>query len=266
MPRSHTLFTRPTTVRTAASCHLLILVSVTSRRVRSALIYNVLAALQLSASPSVRATGTLEAHIIPRITFGISALDGLLETDLFIELDAKAAMELDLEATLNPTFPSSSAGATPSLLPVNSGVDTLQSELSALETAGSATVQAASTATPTGTPFPSSVFSDYFAPAPAGRGMGGAAGRTLHADDYYGRDGHRSSVASLVHFARAQEVARQHARRDELDVSFGGCFDISVGLNATAGAEASAGPFSDDFTTSLFGRDFDLFKVGIPAP
>lgn len=55
-------------------------------------------ALTLSVSPSVKATGTLEAHIIPSLNLGISALGDIVEAKVFLELDANAKLILELEA------------------------------------------------------------------------------------------------------------------------------------------------------------------------
>ncbi|KAJ7113649.1 hypothetical protein C8R44DRAFT_741233 [Mycena epipterygia] len=55
--------------------------------------------LKLSASPSVQATGTLTAHLIPTLNFGISALGGKGQANLFAALDTSAALVLSLDAS-----------------------------------------------------------------------------------------------------------------------------------------------------------------------
>lgn len=55
-------------------------------------------ALKLSVSPSVKATGTVEAHLIPSINLKVSALGDIVEAGIFLELDASANMKLSLEA------------------------------------------------------------------------------------------------------------------------------------------------------------------------
>ncbi|KAI0689061.1 hypothetical protein BC835DRAFT_1418822 [Cytidiella melzeri] len=52
--------------------------------------------LALSANPSVSATGTLQANVIPAVLFGINALDGLAEVDVELDLDAYAELDLTL--------------------------------------------------------------------------------------------------------------------------------------------------------------------------
>ncbi|KAF9474083.1 hypothetical protein BDN70DRAFT_340803 [Pholiota conissans] len=54
--------------------------------------------LKLSASPSASASGTLEAHLIPSLNLGISALEDTVSATIFLELDASAAMTLSAQA------------------------------------------------------------------------------------------------------------------------------------------------------------------------
>ncbi|KAK0472756.1 hypothetical protein IW261DRAFT_1343360 [Armillaria novae-zelandiae] len=48
--------------------------------------------LKLSVSPAANATGTIEAHLIPRLNLGVSALGDTLKANVFVELDAHAAL------------------------------------------------------------------------------------------------------------------------------------------------------------------------------
>ncbi|KAJ7585204.1 hypothetical protein C8J56DRAFT_788976 [Mycena floridula] len=56
--------------------------------------------LKLSVSPNVKATGSVEAHLIPSLNLGISALDDVAKATVFLNLDASATMELTLDAKL----------------------------------------------------------------------------------------------------------------------------------------------------------------------
>ncbi|PSR71292.1 hypothetical protein PHLCEN_2v12806 [Hermanssonia centrifuga] len=76
--------------------------------------------LQLSAAPSVSMDGSIEAHIIPTILFGINALDGLAEANINLDLDAYA--ELELEFKESPGSLSGCTGVTTGFN-VNAGVD-----------------------------------------------------------------------------------------------------------------------------------------------
>ncbi|KAH9475770.1 hypothetical protein JR316_0011329 [Psilocybe cubensis] len=54
--------------------------------------------LKLSASPNAKATGTLEAHLIPSLNLGLSALNDVAKASIFVELDGSASLTLGLEA------------------------------------------------------------------------------------------------------------------------------------------------------------------------
>ncbi|KAI0345976.1 hypothetical protein BDW22DRAFT_936994 [Trametopsis cervina] len=60
--------------------------------------------LQLSADPSVSATGSISAHVIPAVLFGINALDGLANADVELDLDAYAELDLTLSMTAQKAF------------------------------------------------------------------------------------------------------------------------------------------------------------------
>jgi len=45
----------------------------------------------------VNATGTLEAHLIPSLNIGLSALGGVVDATVFLNLDASATMKLGLQ-------------------------------------------------------------------------------------------------------------------------------------------------------------------------
>jgi len=56
--------------------------------------------LQLSIAPNVAAVGRLEAHLIPSINLGISALGDTAAATIFLNADASVGLELSLKATL----------------------------------------------------------------------------------------------------------------------------------------------------------------------
>ncbi|TDL21134.1 hypothetical protein BD410DRAFT_868623 [Rickenella mellea] len=60
--------------------------------------------LKLSVSPQVSSKGTIEAHVIPTINFGITALGGkAASATVFLNVDASAALTLTLNAQANAT-------------------------------------------------------------------------------------------------------------------------------------------------------------------
>lgn len=84
--------------------------------VLSLILRNMCVALQLSVSPSVASKGVVEAHLVPKLDLGISALGGA-EATVFVELDSSASATLTLNgkanvgATLEDNQASTSAGA-----------------------------------------------------------------------------------------------------------------------------------------------------------
>jgi hypothetical protein len=56
-------------------------------------------ALTLSASPDVKATGTIAVHLIPSLNVGISALGNKAKADVVLALDTSASLKLSLEAS-----------------------------------------------------------------------------------------------------------------------------------------------------------------------
>src|ERR1700712_3201488 len=72
-------------------------------------------ALKLSVSPSVKATGTVEAHFIPSLNLKVSALGDVVEAGIFLELDASAEMTLSLEAQAEGSLTIDKAKAAPAV-------------------------------------------------------------------------------------------------------------------------------------------------------
>ncbi|KAJ7474872.1 hypothetical protein FB451DRAFT_1088510 [Mycena latifolia] len=55
--------------------------------------------LTLSASPNVKATGTVSAHLIPSLNLGVSAFGNIVKAQAFLALDTFASLKLSLEAS-----------------------------------------------------------------------------------------------------------------------------------------------------------------------
>ncbi|KAJ8519111.1 hypothetical protein ONZ45_g3930 [Pleurotus djamor] len=76
--------------------------------------------LKLSVDQSISVKGSIEAHLIPRVEFGISALKGLAKATVFLDLDASATLSLDLNehasasTILHSSASSSATSSTPS--------------------------------------------------------------------------------------------------------------------------------------------------------
>ncbi|KAJ7118052.1 hypothetical protein C8R44DRAFT_878693 [Mycena epipterygia] len=99
--------------------------------------------LKLSASPSVQATGTLTAHLIPTLNFGISALSGKGQANLFAALDTSAALVLSLDASAQiSTTSTNSTTSANSTTDTNSITDTNSTAFAPLSSAVSTAAKA----------------------------------------------------------------------------------------------------------------------------
>ncbi|KAF8488680.1 hypothetical protein JB92DRAFT_3148213 [Gautieria morchelliformis] len=102
--------------------------------------------LQLSADPSVDVSGTVTAHIIPRVDFGVDLFSGTGQASVFIDADVSASLNLDVtaQATVdnNSVETSSTDSATSPTAAVTNTTDTAASTT---DTATSTTDTATST-------------------------------------------------------------------------------------------------------------------------
>ncbi|ESK93406.1 hypothetical protein Moror_1817 [Moniliophthora roreri MCA 2997] len=83
--------------------------------------------LKLSVTPSVASKAVVEGHIIPTLQFGVSALGGIAEAVIFVDLDASAAVTLSLNASAsvstNITTPVETQANVTGCLDVGTGLD-----------------------------------------------------------------------------------------------------------------------------------------------
>lgn len=58
-------------------------------------------ALQISVGATGEANGTVVAHVIPTLNFGVSALSNIVSANVFLEVDTSATMILNIDGTGN---------------------------------------------------------------------------------------------------------------------------------------------------------------------
>jgi len=95
---------RVTIVRAAGVCYLL-------NRVDGFLLSRD-KALTLSTQANIDVTGSVTAHIIPRVDFGIDIGDGLLQASVFLKMDLGARLDMQLHADTTITKTSGGSNAT----------------------------------------------------------------------------------------------------------------------------------------------------------
>ncbi|KAF9033940.1 hypothetical protein BDZ89DRAFT_1130813 [Hymenopellis radicata] len=249
--------------------------------------------LQLSVSPSVEATGTLEAHLIPSINIGISVLGDIVDASVFLELDAKAALTLELEASANGTVVVdngvSSGNATESVRANSSDVSvtarsdgnaTVSSAVGAYEGARASSEASVSSRATVSSQYSTGAQESATVDAPSAEERRGASYGNYFmargdaelteesaASSYDDSSYKRSSGPALVHAARGAErpallstIDTRNVTTDG-DASFGGCFTVSAGFNVNIGAEGTFfGIFDASVSKTLFGQDFQIYQ------
>jgi hypothetical protein len=199
------------------------------------------AAISLSLAPDVSAEGTVAVHVLPSVNFGLKALGGIAEAEVFLDIDAEATLDVtvDASANLGKTVGGSGAHPTTKASPAKSsskgkGVATSKPKSSAQPKAKATTTKAVgakktaapkstpkkTTAKPKSTPKPKPKAMPKPAPSKGGKGKRGAS---------------------------AQVSA---------------CVDISAGVSANVGATGSFFDlFQDTKQIALFSKNFDIFQV-----
>ncbi|KAF9466288.1 hypothetical protein BDZ94DRAFT_1306284 [Collybia nuda] len=252
--------------------------------------------LKLSVSPSVKAIGTVEAHLIPSLNLKLSALGDIVNAGIFLELDTSADMKLSLEAqaqgTLNlprasvPTIQGRNhlTGAAPTTLlavPMESLMQPVQQTSSSAKgpmvhasavtndqehqnsTAKISTMPLKSTSTGMET-------GKHAMPTTSGRAndmnptstarMGGT---TMMVDT--SRSMMKTGSVSATNSATPPQVTTDGkgsaAPTKDINGSFGGCIEIGAGLDVNAGADADFfGLFDPSTKVNLFTKKFQIFK------
>ncbi|KAF8171161.1 hypothetical protein K438DRAFT_1982156 [Mycena galopus ATCC 62051] len=198
--------------------------------------------LQLSASPSVQATGTLTAHLIPTINLGISAIGGKASATVFLALDTSASLVLSLDAsaritgTIGDNSTSSAAVSSVEATATSSATDSSNTTTAATNSiinvaATTTSAEAASTASANATDSSSS-----------------AAGPSTTIANATATDSSVNATATAP-VVDPSASALAGTRRDNTTTSaaFGGCVQVNAGLAVNAGAQGDFfGLFNDD--------------------
>ncbi|PBK81699.1 hypothetical protein ARMGADRAFT_1020065 [Armillaria gallica] len=245
--------------------------------------------LKLSVGTAINATGTIEAHLIPRLNLGLSAFVGTAEANVFLELDASATLNLELDATAeaNATIGngSTSTDASSATLTTSELASTTASV--AAGTASVSTAESSSTtesdsqvssvnATSLDTPTTSSVLivptssvdnaTDTSIPTPSTAAISVSETASILNRKRRSRP---TSIAEAVYAARSAEPSDtpSPASINDLSVStgtngnVGGCFSVNSELDVNIGAEGNFfGIIKDGVSVTLFNTDFELFK------
>ncbi|KAF8877432.1 hypothetical protein BD779DRAFT_1677327 [Infundibulicybe gibba] len=205
--------------------------------------------LKLSASPAMKAAGSVEAHLIPSLNLGISAIGGTVKAEVFLALDASATMQLSLEAQAQAGVTVGNAnkrtvGATEAAPPSTTkfAVQSNTTSAKALTSGSAGPVVQGSSAQPTET----NISTESSA--------GGGNSTEITA-------GSSTLLPSTSLGAALSASPTSLATTSSASASFGGCFEIKAELNVNAGADgAFLGLFDPSTQVTLFNKEFELFK------
>jgi hypothetical protein len=189
--------------------------------------------LKLSASPGVNATGTLEAHLIPSLNLGLSALGNIVEANVFLEMDASATMNLTLQGVAEGSATVSNTGAAAASQVAQ------RNEMKMMRRGSTA---------------PGYYYWNRSAAA-TGTGASKSSATAMP-------EGSTSSASSTSSAVEAGATGASASKVDtEGSASFSGCVDIGTGLDVNAGASGDFfGLFNKDTTVTLFSKNFELFN------
>lgn len=239
--------------------------------------------LKLSVSPSVQATGTLEAHLVPTLDFGIDAFSTIKAT-VFLNLDAAAILELTLKAgakvDINVGNESSSAAIEPSTASASDSASTTAAmeETSHVTSVVQSAMQSEAV-TSSMAPEPSHINSSDEAEPPMATPAPPMHEKPMKPKPMeeppmpmkeepakepmmHHRRLPRRHLATLAYQPKTKVAEkRQLAVSTETDTFFGGCVALKTGLTVNAGADADfLGLFNPSTEVELFSREFELFK------
>ncbi|KAJ7075244.1 hypothetical protein B0H15DRAFT_37212 [Mycena belliarum] len=195
--------------------------------------------LSLSASPSVKATGTLTAHLIPSLQLGLSIAGGkVAQANVFLELDTSAALILSLDASATITQPiagNATANSTAATSTADTTADATATEVSSVIGVSAATSAADATA--------------------AASATDASAATTAATADA------TADVTATAPGATTTAVALAERADPTVSTEFGGCVQVVGGINVNAGADGKFFHLFDELKqVSLFSKNFEIFK------
>ncbi|KAJ7023264.1 hypothetical protein C8F04DRAFT_1134894 [Mycena alexandri] len=180
--------------------------------------------LTLDASPSVQATGTLTAHLIPTLSLGVKALGGKGDATIFVALDTSAALVLSLDASAQVTQTIAGANSTATVAPSNDNSTNNTSIVNSTTTADASAPTAVDNST------------------------------SISIDNSTNNTSSNDAVPS----ANSTDVTL--LERDTT-TSFGGCVQVNGNIAVNAGATGKFfGLFDKTASVSLFTKNFQIFK------
>jgi len=224
-------------------------------------------ALTLSVGGSASLTGKVEAHVIPRVEFGVSLLFGAAHASIYLEVDGYGVLDMSLAGS-NTTSSTVEASTSTS---INAGTNTSASASASTGTIISASDETTSTSTTANASTSnntriSTSTSTCTHDATTGTDEGLTSASTS-ADAYAAT----TMPPVVVDTAKAQfgknpykptPVSGANSKRDVSSFTYQGCVGLDVGVSVNGGAQGALfNLWSGDINWDIYSQKWDIFEV-----
>lgn len=201
-------------------------------------------ALSLSVGGSASLTGNIEAHIIPRVEFGVSLLLGAAQASIYLEVDGYGVLDINLAGSIvAPTTSTASTSTSTSVPGATTSGETSTSESTRTCTSNS-TSNSSTTISTTGGPASKSTSAYTY----------GATATQAVVDTAKTQLGHNPHKRMLVSGAGS--------KRDNSSYIYEGCVGLDVGVSVNAGAQGQLfNLWSGDINWDIYSQKWDVFEV-----
>lgn len=242
--------------------------------------------LKLSVSPAANAMGTIEAHLIPCLNLGVSALGDTLKANVFVELDANAALILELDAKTSTTLDNGSAKEAETAMTTSTSIVSAvsaethsalhYSTQASVHSTSSASVSASQDAPKSATPDSESSSINKASTDAISNIPNAFETASVETTRYCRRQGQLKPIFEATRLVRSDSssetsgIGRTYqsfiaggGANSSMDTSssFGGCFSVNAGLDVNIGVEGSFFDiFDQNVSETLFSKDFGLFQ------
>jgi hypothetical protein len=208
------------------------------------------AALTLSVGGSASLIGKVEAHIVPRVEFGVSLLLGAAQASIYLEVDGYGVLDMHLtdSVTASPIL----IGATASTATASTSTSTNASiDASANASISNSTYAATPSTTDTATYAAGATTNTAEAPASTNTDM------TAYGYSYTAT----TSVPVTVDNAKVPNLDKS-SKRDETPHNYQGCVGLDVGVSVNGGAEGQLfNLLSGNINWNIYSQKWDIFEV-----
>ncbi|KAJ6480353.1 hypothetical protein C8R45DRAFT_1005238 [Mycena sanguinolenta] len=211
--------------------------------------------LSLSASPDVKATGTVEVHLIPALNFGLSAFGDVAKAEVDLAFDADASLQLSLDASgsVGTTIDVNGSG--------NTNTDSDSSMTSTSENSMQTTTMGNMMHDTTSTMIMQNTTSSMEIVHKTTVTKVVVDETTVFKTVIDDVTSTKAMMHKTTSATQAMQTKAAMAGRADVSSSFGGSFEVDAGIAITAGVQGDFfGLFNDNENDTLFSKNFVLFQ------